>query len=109
MHAIVIKILIIAGIEFLLFLLFLLLGMYRGHSFKNNFRSFLKGWVERSFICFALLNELAIIIAFFGALKLGTRLQDDNPGKISNDQFLMGNIFSVAASIAYFSILSGRW
>jgi hypothetical protein len=69
----------------------------------------LKGWIERAFICYGLLYNLMIVIVFFGALKLGTRLQDDSSDKISNDQFLMGNIFSISAAIAYYILLSGKW
>lgn len=105
----IIEILIIAGVEVVLFLIFLVIGMYKGHTIRDNFKSLLKGWIERSFICFGLFHDLMIIIVFFGALKLGTRLQDDKTDKISNDQFLMGNIFSITAAMVYYLLLSGRW
>lgn len=100
-------ILFIAIIEVILFLVFLAMGMYRKSKFGKVVTSVIKGWVERGFICFGVLNELAVVIIFFGALKIATRLHDNEPSKISNDQFLMGNILSVSAAIIYFMIISG--
>jgi hypothetical protein len=103
MPIILIKILII---ETLLILLFLIFKFYKGQNFKNNAFSIFKGWVERGFICFGILSNLSIIIIFFSALKLGTRLHDEKQlSKISNDQFLLGNIFSLTAAILYSILL----
>ncbi len=41
------------------------------------------------------------MIIFFGAIKLGTRLHEDNQNKISNDYFLIGNMISVGAVLGY--------
>ena len=88
--------------EVLLFFIFWLMKFYKGGKFKNNFFSMLKGWLERGFICFGLLYGLEIIIVFFSALKIGTRLHEEgSPSKISNDQFLIGNILSVTGGIIY--------
>lgn len=89
-------------IEVILFFIFWLMKFYKGGKFKNNFFSMLKGWLERGFICFGLLYDLEIIIVFFSALKIGTRLHEESsPSIISNDQFLIWNILSVTAGIIY--------
>jgi len=71
----IIKILII---EAILFVIFWQMKFYKGGQFKNNFFSMLKGWLERGFICFGLVNDLEIIIIFFSALKIGTRLHEES-------------------------------
>jgi hypothetical protein len=103
MILIIVKIL---TIEILLFLIFIAMKFYKSQNFKSNANSIIKGWLERGFICFGLLYELEVIIIFFSALKLGTRLHDENQrSKISNDQFLIGNIISVTAGIIYSLII----
>jgi hypothetical protein len=49
-----------------------------------------------------LASSLPTIIVFFAALKLGTRLKDQQESKITNDYFLVGNITSVAMAILEF-------
>ena len=62
--------------------------------------SVLRGALERLFIYIILLVELPQGLAFFGALKIATRLKDDD--KISNDYFLVGNLTSVLTVIGYY-------
>ena len=62
--------------------------------------SILRGALERLFIYLVLLINLPQGLAFFGALKIATRLKDDD--KISNDYFLVGNLISVLMAIGYF-------
>jgi hypothetical protein len=62
------------------------------------------GMLERFFLFVTLLNNLPHALAFFGALKIATRLKDES--KISNEYFLAGNLISVLLAIAYF-IVSG--
>ena len=62
--------------------------------------SVLRGTLERLFLFIILLVELPQALAFFGALKIATRLKDDN--KISNDYFLTGNLISVLMVIGYY-------
>lgn len=62
--------------------------------------SVLRGGLERLFIYIILLVELPQGLAFFGALKIATRLKDDD--KISNDYFLVGNLTSVLMVIGYY-------
>jgi hypothetical protein len=41
------------------------------------------------------LNGFTTVLVLFGALKLGTRLHDEQGCAVSNDYFLVGNLFSV--------------
>jgi len=99
-------ILIIVSIEVLLSMIYWIMRLYKKNKFKSIIIPLTKGWLERAFICFGLLIELQIVIIFFSALKLGTRLNDDNPSKVSNDQFLIGNILSLTAAIIYSQVLT---
>ncbi len=62
--------------------------------------SILRGALERGFLYIILLVNLPQGMAFFGALKIATRLKDDD--KISNDYFLVGNLVSVLIVIGYY-------
>jgi len=64
--------------------------------------SVLRGSLERGFLFVVLLVNLPQGLAFFGALKIATRLKDDD--KISNDYFLTGNLVSVLMVIGYYLI-----
>ena len=74
-----------------------------------DFKSIVKGIVERLFLVVALCNGYPHGLTLFGALKLGTRLKrtegDDPKGKDFNDYYLLGNLFSVAIAIGYTEIL----
>lgn len=61
-------------------------------------RDVIKGSLERSLIMVGLLNNYPQVITAFAALKIGTRI-NDNEHKISNDYFLLGNIISLLAAI----------
>ncbi|MGD8779839.1 MAG: hypothetical protein PVH88_12860 [Ignavibacteria bacterium] len=89
--------------ELILIMIFAIIGMYRGYGFKENTLSILKGILERTFLTFSLVNDLPVAIIFFGAIKLGTRLDHSN-NKVTNDQFLVGNILSVFFAIIYFKV-----
>jgi hypothetical protein len=41
------------------------------------------------------MNDLPYVLGFFGALKLGTRLDTDKNDRVSNDYFLIGNLMSI--------------
>ncbi len=68
--------------------------------------SILRGGLERGFLYIILLVNLPQGMAFFGALKIATRLKDDD--KISNDYFLVGNLVSVLIVIGYY-LMSQYW
>lgn len=52
------------------------------------------GIIERGFIYLCLLTQVYHGLTLFGALKIGTRIKDDE-NKVSNDYFLIGNMISV--------------
>ena len=66
-----------------------------------SLKSVLKGVVERLFLFLSLIHSLPQSFIVFGALKIATRLKDQND-KISNDYFLMGNLASLILSISYY-------
>ena len=102
----IIEILIIFGAELVLTLIFWFIGMYKRGGFKNFGISLIKGWIERGFVSFGLLMDLPLVLVFFSAIKLGTRFRKDEDSQVSNDQFLVGNLLSVAAAIFYMWLLS---
>jgi len=78
--------------------------MYKKTNTKNNLIAVLKGLLERIFLTFSLISNLTAVIIFFGAIKIATRISEGKESRISNDQFLVGNIISVALSIIYFKL-----
>jgi hypothetical protein len=97
-------ILLLAGGEALSVLLFWLLSkVFTGKDGAGiNRRSVIKGIVERMFLFFALIHDLPHVLTLLGALKIATRIKDEN--KISNDYFLVGNLVSISLAIAYYII-----
>jgi hypothetical protein len=76
-----------------------------------DFKSILKGIVERLFLVICLCNGYHHGLTFFGALKLGTRLKRDDSGQSEehfNDYYLLGNMLSVAIAIGYVHIVNNR-
>lgn len=71
-----------------------------------SIRAVLKGILERSMLFLGLIMDYAVILAAFGAFKLGTRLKDDQEQAISNDYFLVGNLSSIL--IVLLQVLSFR-
>lgn len=59
-----------------------------------------KGILERLVLYVGLLLGYAVILAAFGAFKLGTRLQKDSGDQITNDYFLIGNLTSLLIVLA---------
>lgn len=74
----------------------------RMFSRSPTLSSILRGALERAFLYIILLVNIPAGMAFFGALKIATRLKDDD--KISNDYFLVGNLVSVLIVIGYYLI-----
>lgn len=66
--------------------------------------SALKGVLERLVIFVGLVNEVPSVVTFFGAVKLGTRLDDDKKNRVSNDYFLVGNLVSILMVTANYLI-----
>jgi hypothetical protein len=70
-----------------------------------DFKSILKGTVERVFLLVSLVNDYPHALTFFSALKLATRLKhNDSSADLENkfnDFYLMGNLISVMVAIGY--------
>jgi hypothetical protein len=70
-----------------------------------DFKSILKGTVERVFLLVTLVNDYPHALTFFSALKLATRLKHkDSTADLENkfnDFYLMGNLISVMVAIGY--------
>ncbi|WP_221029782.1 hypothetical protein [Actomonas aquatica] len=64
-----------------------------------------KGLLERLVLYIGLLLGYAVILAAFGAFKLGTRLQKDSGDEITNDYFLIGNLTSLLIVLADIIVL----
>ncbi|MBO6792257.1 MAG: hypothetical protein JJ895_00010 [Balneolaceae bacterium] len=64
----------------------------------------LKGIMERLLLILGLMNGYPHVITAFAALKIGTRI-NDKEHKISNDYFLIGNLISLLAALAFVLIL----
>jgi hypothetical protein len=84
---------------------FLVFYFIRSKYEKNSNKagvSIAKGMLERFAILLGLVASIPTIIVFFGALKLGTRLKEQQESKVSNDYFLIGNVVSIIIAIAQF-------
>lgn len=71
---------------------------------KFDKKPVLYGIFERMFLYVSLLHGVGHALVFFGALKVGTRIKADD--KISNDYFLIGNLFSVGIVIVTILIMN---
>lgn len=65
----------------------------------------LKGIMERLLLILGLMNGFPHVITAFAALKIGTRI-NDTEHKISNDYFLIGNLISLLAALAFVLIVA---
>ena len=68
-----------------------------------------KGVLERLTVLTGLLNQFPHILIAFGALKIGTRLREDQNSHISNTYFLVGNLISVLLAMIYAIIIKVLW
>lgn len=69
-----------------------------------DFRSIVKGAIERLFLSIALASDLTSALTFFSALKLATRLKHEEAKEDHNkfnDYYLIGNLASVTVAILY--------
>lgn len=90
---------IIVGTELLSIALFVAISRISKSAKKVNVRSVIMGLFERVFIVFSLLSGYPQALTFFAALKIGTRIKDEQ--RISNDYYLIGNLISVGLAILY--------
>jgi hypothetical protein len=59
-----------------------------------------KGILERLVLYVGLLNTFTSVLIVFGALKIGTRLHEDNKCPVSNDYFLIGNLLNILIAMS---------
>jgi hypothetical protein len=106
MSEIFIIILLILGGELLGHLVFWFLSRWNMNRERTGltFKSIFKGLIERGFITFTLASGFPQALTFFAALKIATRIKDDD--KISNEFYLLGNIFSVTLAIIYSMLIN---
>lgn len=65
----------------------------------------LKGVLERVTILVGLLAGFPHVLTAFGALKISTRLTEDQNDHISNTYFLIGNLLSILFAMIYAVII----
>jgi hypothetical protein len=97
------------GVAFLSIELFSLFIFYQirkkyAPANHNSGSSVIKGMLERFAVLLGLAAQIPTIIIFFSALKLGTRLKEQQEPKISNDYFLVGNVTSIIIAITEYLI-----
>lgn len=94
-----------------IFIYYLLLGkcvFNKSKSTKNEneVSQVFKGVVERLVLCTGLVFSIHSILIAFGALKVATKLSNNN--KVGNDYYFIGNMFSILiALLQYQLIVSG--
>lgn len=108
------KILLILLLEIVFNIIFISITPKDENKAKTDWRSILKGLLERFFLTYSLINGLPHALTLFGALKLGTRLKSADNEKTEegrrrerqyNDYYLTGNFISVILAIFYYSLL----
>lgn len=62
-----------------------------------------KGWLERLFLFLCLALGLPHALIAFGALKIGTRV-NDRENRVGNDYFFIGNIISLLLVVSYYAV-----
>ena len=62
-----------------------------------------KGWLERLFLFLCLVYGMPHALIAFGAIKIGTRV-NDKENKVSNDYFFVGNMASLLLVIFYYAV-----
>ena len=70
-----------------------------------NLESVLKGILERTTLLVGLLAGFPHVLTAYGALKISTRLRDDQQNPISNTYFLTGNLLSILFAMVYAVII----
>ncbi len=98
------SILIWALMEVIVHLVFYILNkrmiksIREGTSPTLNLKDVLKGILERIVLIVGLMAGYPHVITAFGALKIGTRIKQDE-SRVSNDYFLIGNLISILSAI----------
>lgn len=78
-------------------LIFPVLSWYLGSKSDRfiDHRSIFKGILERLLLFVALIHGYPQMLIAFAAMKLGTRLHEEDDAEISNTFFLVGNFLSI--------------
>ncbi|MCE7041462.1 hypothetical protein [Dyadobacter sp. CY312] len=104
----IIAVIILIG-EIVLGFLFSVIAQVFYQKTKIDFKSLIKGFIERMFLMIFLFNDLAPALTFFSALKLATRLKHDESNSTDsnkfNDYYLVGNLVSVSVALFYVYVL----
>ena len=90
--------------EFLISFLkiFRLLSKKFGQELNRESNARLKGWIERLVIFLGLAASLPQTLVIFGALKIGTRLDEDKSNRVKSDFFLVGSLVSLMIAMAFY-------
>jgi hypothetical protein len=97
--------------ELVAIVLFPLLSHWLGPKGKRawDLMSILKGIIERLVLFTALIHALPQMLIAFGAMKLGTRLHEEQDTEISNTYFLMGNLLSILLAMIGAIVTQRLW
>ena len=94
--------LVLAVSEMALAFLFAVVSQVFYKRLGLDFRSIVKGMLERTFLVVALLLDYPHALTLFSALKLATRLKREGEEERGfNDYYLLGNLLSVLAAMGY--------
>lgn len=92
-------------VEMILAFIFAAIAQIYYKKLGLDFRSIVKGLIERCFLIISLVNEFPHALTLFGALKVATRLKHTNEDSTNdnsyNDFYLIGNLVSVMTAIGY--------
>ena len=97
--------------EMIAVLLFPLLSRWLGPKGQRAWDplSIFKGIIERLVLFTALIHSYPQMLIAFGAMKLGTRLHDEQDARISNTYFLVGNLLSIFLAMVAAIITQKCW
>ncbi len=74
-----------------------------------DLKAIFKGILERLVLFTALIHGYPQMLIAFGAMKLGTRLHEEQGSVISNTYFLVGNFLSILLAMISSIIIKAIW
>ncbi|MEJ2157726.1 MAG: hypothetical protein P8X96_20550 [Desulfobacteraceae bacterium] len=91
--------------------IFPVMNRYLGAQGKKglNLSLILKGVLERLVLLTALIHGYPQMLIAFAAMKLGTRLHEEQNTEISNTYFLAGNLISILLAMIGSIIVKAIW
>ena len=90
--------------ELIIAFIFALIAQLFYKKSEIDIKSIIKGLIERLFLTLFMFNDMPHALTFFSALKLATRLkQNDSSGETErfNSYYLIGNLVSVTLALFY--------